>query len=100
MTTVSHIRPLRIADTDGLLLGFNEKRVSLVICNDSDGDLLVAFADSVSATHFSLIVVARDQIIINVDRDLKYFGQVRYLWSTVNVPTVGQATVTEVSQSH
>ena len=98
MKTGSRIRPLNITAVSGELLGFNDRRVSIVICNDSDGDLLVAFDDNISETHFSIIVLARSDRIINVDKDLLYFGRVSFLWSTTTVPTTGVGTITEISQ--
>ncbi len=97
MTTISSIRPLNIAEGAGTLLGFNERRVSIVICNNSDGDLLVAFDDRASLTSYSIIVLAGTDRIINIDRDLKYFGRVSFIWSTAVAPTTGEGTVTEIS---
>ena len=97
MITVSRIRPLQIDAPAGELLGFNERRVAVVLCNDSDGDLLVAFDDVCTATRFSIIVLAGTDRIINVDRDLKYFGRVSFQWSTTTPPTTGVGTVTEIS---
>ncbi len=97
MKTVSSIRPLNIAEGPGVLLGFNPRRLSIVLCNNSDGDLLVAFDDVTTATSYSIIVLAGTDRIINIDRDLKYFGRVSFLWSTSTAPTTGEGTVTEIS---
>ena len=97
MKTVSSIRPLNIAEGAGELLGFNARRLAIVICNNSDGDLLVAFDDNATATNYSIIVLAGTDRIINIDRDLKYFGRVSFIWSTATAPTSGEGTVTEIS---
>ena len=36
--------------------------------------------------------------IINVDRDLQYYGRVSFIWSTAVAPTSGEGTVTEISR--
>ena len=88
----------------GRLLDRNEQRQSVIIDNQSDAVLLIAFDDyKTDASNQRLLQVSirlrpDDPPYKLVTGEIPYFGEIAYQWESGILPNVGKGWVTEFSE--